>query len=180
MKNYRVLLLTLVASLLMFSSCGGDETEKEGVSFDGNKLELPWVGIDMGDYADGNYEIAFLVNEPAESVWDEIPRVVFQIAADWDGTEVDLTEVDDLYGWSWYVELETEASYLWGFGPSVEDFNDITGGYFKITELDAETRTFEIDGKVEFGEMVLKVYYKGELEEYNVQSVGARTEKRGN
>ena len=180
MKKLKLFMMSaLVISGSMLSSCGGDEAEKKGVTFDGEKMELPYVGIDMGDYAAGNYEIAFLATAPSGSVWDAIPHVIIQIGSEWDGETVDLTVVDDQFDWSWYVEYESADNYLWGFGCCVEEFNDVTGGSFKITELDAETMNFEITGNIEFGEQTLKVYYKGELEQYNV-SVPARTESKGN
>lgn len=181
MKNIKFFVLsTLLMSLFILSSCGGDETQKNNsISFDGEKSEIVFAGLDMGDYGDGNYEIVFLPSElDGSDPWSQNVYFAFQISSEWDGTEVDLTEIDNLFDWSWYVELQTVDDYLWGFGGATEEFNDVTGGSFKIEELDAEERTFEVTANVEFGDRTLKVYYKGQLEPYNV-SVAARTQTKG-
>jgi hypothetical protein len=175
MKNIKILgLATIMLASALFVSCGDDDTKRKNILiFNGVEIEIGWAGINTGDLADGNYEIGFLPTDlTAPQPWNEPHYFMIQVSSEWDGIEVDLTQVDNEFDWSWFVEYYKEASgenaeiNFYGNGSQEIDFRDVSGGSFTIRAIDLDEYVFEVDFNIDFNGDIYEGYYKGTLQTY--------------
>lgn len=152
-------LFFLFLSFAVLVGCGDDEVAlKNSIKFDGKTEKIKTVYYDPSDLSNDNYELYFYT----EGTDDD--RLFFiQLSDSWDGMTVDLTEVDDQFEWSWYVEYnEGETEIFSGFGGSEDDFEDVVGGTLYIKLIDADQKIFEVKATVKTADgETLKIQYKG-------------------
>lgn len=158
--NMKTLLLAGLALVLV--SCNDD---KESVpanrfEYDGKTLGIQKAYVDEDTRENGNFDFSFVTEKKGVTHY-----IYIQLSAAWDGTEVDLTQIDDQYDWSWYVHYVTlhedkEETMVHGFGRYTSDFEDIKSGTLKITQLSENTYEILVD-LVTADDKEFKLIYKG-------------------
>lgn len=146
------------------SACSDDDDKKKTLSkaysLDGEEVKITTASFDPDDLANGNYDLEFWSDEDQD-------YINIQLSGEWDGQEVDLSEADDDFDWSWYVYFEQNEGESWveivdGFGSDESQFGNVEGGELYIKLVDEEDHIFDVRLSVTTTEgKEFKLKYKG-------------------
>lgn len=163
MKN---LLLAVLAIVLVSCSDDKESIPANRFEYDGKTVGIQEAYIDEDSREAGNFDFTFLTKKKGIT-----HKILIQLSGAWDGTEVDLTQVDNQYDWSWFVSYYTSSkgkeddSKVYAFGQYESYFREvIKSGTLKITQLSENPDTYEILVDLETTEdKKFKVIYNGSL-----------------
>jgi hypothetical protein len=142
--------LSVFALGVLFSAGCGDDDEPKATkyfTYDGTKTKIVTATYNADRFEEGNYELAFSSdNEVSDAFYIEL-------SGEHDGVKVDLSEVDDEFDWSWWVQFwhtqdDESIEGFEGFGKSEDSFNDVAGGELYIKLLDDEEMIFDVKATV--------------------------------
>jgi hypothetical protein len=170
-------LFAFALGALFLASCGDDDEPKKDTNYftyDGAKKKILTATYDVGNLENGNYDLAF------SSDGEETDIFYIELSGEQDGVTVDLSEVDDEFDWSWWVEFDQVQGEDWvevfeGFGGSEDSFNDVTGGELYVKLVDDEEMIFDVKATVTTtAGKNFKLEYKGKF----TPNEGGSTRKR--
>ena len=163
----------LAASVILITACGDDdEKPSNSLTYDGNKQVIQYASFDGSELEDGNYDLLL-----SPTIDGEDQGITLQISSEWNAKTVKLTEVDDEFDWSWYVryyatENDVTNTVFEGFGGSVAEFEDVTGGTLYIKLINAEQKIFEVKATIQTtAGKTMKVYYKGKFVDSDASAI---------